>query len=190
MSITGEGVLDPNDALRMLDLALNTPGGHDIVMSIENAGAPIEGESLRQFEDGKPRMDVAGYYWGAQQRTQGGLVSGKRALANFIVVRRSDAATASIASLLRTNAEAGKVTISAFKAGGDVKSAEQQPTLEFVLEQVRVHSHFMLSGGALGGPTEIIAFAFRRLTIRSARQKETGARGALRECMYDNSANT
>jgi hypothetical protein len=43
----------------------------------------------------------------------------------------------------------------------------------------------MLTNSVLGAPTEIISFAFRRFTIRSAPQKNTGARGAVRECVFE-----
>ena len=185
MSMTSNGVPDPDDALRMLDLALGAASGCDLVMMIEHSGTPIEGELDRRFEDGKPRMEIAGYFWGAHQHSQSGRAAAARALSNFIVVRRTDAATASIASLLRVNAEAGKVVVSVYKSGGDVKSAEAQAMLEFTMEKVRVTSHMLLTNSVLGVPTEIISFAFRRFSIRSAPQKEAGARGAVRECVFE-----
>ena len=185
MSMTSNGVPDPDDALRMLDLALGAASGCDLVMMIENAGSPIEGVLEPQFDDGKPRMEIAGYFCGGHQHTQSGRASAARTLSNFIVVRRTDAATASIASMLRVNAEAGKVIVGVYKSGGDLKSTEAQAMLEFTMEKVRVTSHMMLTNSVLGAPTEIISFAFRRFTIRSAPQKNTGARGAVRECVFD-----
>ena len=72
MSMTSNGVPDPDDALRMLDLALGGASGCDLVMLIEHSGTPIEGELARQFEDGKPRLEIAGYFWGGHQHSQSG----------------------------------------------------------------------------------------------------------------------
>ena len=82
-----------------------------------------------------------------------------------------------------TSAKSGSVN--RIKSGGDVKSTEAQAMLEFTMEKVRVTSHMLLTNSVLGVPTEIISFAFRRFSIRSAPQKEAGARGAVRECVFE-----
>ena len=75
--------------------------------------------------------------------------------------------------------------LSVFKAGGDA-SKDMQPTLEIVLEGARVDTHSILTGGSPRRPCEIIFFHFRKIEIRSAPQKGTGQRGAVRSCLMSN----
>ena len=65
MSWTNDGTLDPDEALRLLD-HMSGESGNDFAMMIENKGAVVEGESQRKFEDGKRRMDIAGYSYLAE----------------------------------------------------------------------------------------------------------------------------
>ena len=60
MSWTKDGTLDPDEALRLLD-HMSGQSDNDFVMMIENKGSVVEGESSRAHEDGKQRMDIAGY---------------------------------------------------------------------------------------------------------------------------------
>lgn len=184
MSWTLDGTLDPDEALRLLD-HMSGESGNDFLMLIENKGTAIEGESTRAFEDGKQRMHIAGYSYLAEVVTPPGATKGKIRGSTLIVVRDCDAATASIASLLKNQDADIKVQLSVFKAGGD-SSNEQQASLEFLLEGVRVNTHCVLTGGTPKRPCEIIYFQYRKMEIKSAPQKDTGQRGAVRTCTLTN----
>lgn len=182
MSWTFDGQLNPDEALRLLDY-LSGESGNDFSMMIESKGSPIEGESVRMYEDGKQRMDIGGYSYKADVVIPPGSSKGKMRNHPFIVVRDSDAATASIASLLKGQDSDLKVTVSVFKAGGD-SSKDLQPHLEFVLEGARVHCHAIVTGGKPKRPCDIVFFSYTKLEIRSAPQQKTGARGAVRTCTF------
>ncbi|RZL96397.1 MAG: hypothetical protein EOP82_00805 [Variovorax sp.] len=181
MSWTKDGTLDPDEALRLLD-AVSGESGNDFVMLIENKGTVVEGESERGHEDGKQRMDIAGYLYLAEVRTPPGSTKGAIRHAELIVIRDCDAATASIASLMKNQDSEIKVQLSVFKASGDT-AADLQPTLEFLLEGARVDAQCILTGGTPRRPCEIIFFQYRKIEIRSAPQMITGLRGAVRSCM-------
>ena len=66
MSWTIDGTLDPDEALRLLD-HMSGDSDNDFAMLIENKGAVVEGESTREYEDGKQRMDIAGYAYLAER---------------------------------------------------------------------------------------------------------------------------
>src|ERR1700757_3592110 len=100
MSWTLDGSLDPEQALRLLE-HMSGEADYDFVMLIENKGAVMEGESRREYEDGKQRMDIAGYWHQVDMVTPPGASKGKVRNSAFAVVRQCDAATASIASLLK-----------------------------------------------------------------------------------------
>jgi hypothetical protein len=180
MSWTYDGSLDPDEALRLLD-HMSGESGNDFLMLIESKGAAVEGESKRSFEDGKQRMHIAGYSYLSEVVTPPGASKGKIRLSALIVVRECDAATASIASLLKNQEADLKVQLSVFKASGD-SSKEQQPTLEFLLENARITTHCILTGGKPRRPCEIIYFMPRKVEIKSAPQQESGLRGAVRTC--------
>jgi len=181
MSWTMDGTLDPDEALRLLD-HMSGETRNDFVMMIENKGAAVEGESERLYEDGKQRMDVAGYAYLAEVATPPGSSKGRVRNAPLIVIRVCDAATASIASLMKNQDSDIKVQLSVFKAGGDT-SKDMQPTLEFLLEGARVDTHSILTGGTPRQACEIIYFHYRKIEIRSAPQKASGQRGAVRSCV-------
>ncbi|MBU1360202.1 MAG: type VI secretion system tube protein Hcp [Gammaproteobacteria bacterium] len=182
MSWNMDGTLDPDEALRLLE-HMSGDSDNDFVMLIENKGNVVEGESGRAHEDGKQRMDVAGYAYLAEVVTPPGSSKGKVRNNAFIVVRRCDAATASIASLMKNQDSDIKVQLSVFKAGGD-NASDMQPTLEFVLEGARVDTHSILTGGRPKQACEIVFFHFRKIEIRSAPQVKTGLRGAVRSCLF------
>lgn len=184
MSFTLDGTLDPDEALRLLDY-LSGESDNDFAMLVENKGTPVEGESSRPYEDGKSRLDIGGYYMLTEVKIPPGSSKGKVAHFAVIVVRDCDAATASVASLLKSQEIELKVTISVFKAGGD-NSGDMQPTLEIVMEGARVVTHAILTGGQPKKPREIIYFGYRKIEIRSAPQRDTGLRGAVRTCSFVN----
>jgi hypothetical protein len=183
MSWTIDGTLDPDEALRLLD-HMSGASDNDFAMLIENKGSVVEGESARQYEDGKQRMDIAGYAYLAEVVTPPGASKGKVRNHSLIVVRNCDAATASIASLMKNQDSDIKVELSVFKAGGD-SSKDMQPTLEIVLEGARIDTHSILTGGSPRRPCEILFFRYRKIEIRSASQKGTGQRGAVRSCVMN-----
>lgn len=182
MSWTLDGTLDPDEALRLLD-HLSGEASNDFAMLIENKGAVVEGESDRAYEDGKQRLEIAGYSYLAEVVAPPGSTKGVVRNSGFIVVRFCDAATASIASLLKNQDSEIKITISAFKAGGDT-SKDLQPMLEFVLEGARISIHSILTGGRPVRPCEILYLKYRKIEIRSAPQKSSGQRGAVRSCVF------
>ena len=184
MSWTLDGTLNPDEAMRMLD-HMSGDTGNDFLMLIDSKGNAIEGESKRAFEDGKQRMHIAGYTYLAEVQTPPGAAKGQVRLSTLIVVRECDAATASIASLLKNQENDLKVQISVFKASGD-SSKEQQPTLELLLEGARITTHCMLTGASPRRPFEIIYFMPRKLEIKSAPQQDSGLRGAVRTCTLTN----
>ncbi|MFM9926174.1 type VI secretion system tube protein Hcp [Variovorax sp. H27-G14] len=182
MAFLDDGSWSPEDARQLYDLVGTGSADVDLVMMIENKGAPVEGELERAFEDGKARLSIGGYYWSVQvpeSSAQNQVVPN-----NLIVARRSDAATATIASLLRAQEKDLKVVISAFRAGGDQRSTEAQATFELVLENARVCRLVLNSGGNWGVPSELISISYRTAKLKSAPQKATGARGAVRECQF------
>jgi type VI protein secretion system component Hcp len=182
MAFLDDGSWSPEDARRFYDLVGTGSSEVDLVMMIENKGAPVEGELERAFEDGKARLSIGGYYWSVQvpeSSAQNQVVPN-----NLIVARRSDAATATLASLLRTQEKDLKVSIGVFKSGGDQKSNEQQATFELVLENARICRLVLNSGGNWGVPSELISISYRTLKVKSAPQKSSGARGAVRECQF------
>jgi type VI protein secretion system component Hcp len=181
MSFDSDGRLDTDEALRMLELAQQGGGTLDMLMLIEARGTAIEGESPRAFADGKQRMEVLGYDVHAQLRVATGASAPSLLLSHLQVVRQSDAATASIASLLRNQTTDLKIRLSIFRAGGD-SGADAQPKLEFEFEGARVAEIALLTGGKVGAPCEVIRFGYRVMKIHSAPQRNSGARGAVRTC--------
>jgi hypothetical protein len=185
MSFTPDQMLDPETVLRLVDLACETTSGQDLALLLENKGSPIEGESTRDFEDGKKRLDALGYILISSVQVAPGTNAAKVSTSNLIVVRKCDAASASIASLLKSQTEDLRVVLSTFKAGGESYSTELQPTLEMEIDKGRVAHFSVLTSGRLQGvPCEIVAFAHQEIEIRSAPQAKSGQRGAVRTCTF------
>ena len=185
MSFTPDPILDPDAVLRLVELASQTTTGQDVVLLLENKGTPIEGESVRNFADGKKRLDVMGYMLISGVQPAPGTSNAKVSTGDLIVVRQCDAASASIASLLKSQTEDLKVVLSTFKAGGDRAATDEQPTLEIEIDKGRVAHFSVLTPSRLNGiPCEVVAFAHQGLEIRSAPQAQTGLRGAVRTCTF------
>jgi type VI protein secretion system component Hcp len=182
MSFDSDGFWDVDEQLRVLDLVQTGFAGSDMVMLVDNSGSPVQGESARRFPDGKARLDICGYSWGLVQR--GGAVGavGARTFSPLVVVRRVDAATASLASLVYARTASLTVCISAFRAGGDQTAADTQPMFELELADAQITGQFLTTGGPLATLSEILVLNYRRITLRSAAQQATGARSAVREC--------
>jgi type VI protein secretion system component Hcp len=184
MSFNQDGILDIDEGLRALQL-VSTSEGEDVVMEITNKGTVVEGESLRQYEGsnaGKGLLGVAGYHFFVRSHAEKGKKGVSRLLA-LSVIRKCDAATASLLSLLNSGSEEIKVKLSVFKASGDsAKSA--QPTLQFVLEEASIIGMAILTSDALQGPHELITLDYASIQIDSAPQTKTGQRGAVRTCTF------
>ena len=174
------GLLSPDQALRLLDLAVEGASSYDLSAVIEKDGSPIAGESPRKFGHGKPHLDIEGYLWGVSQNT-GVHTLGKQPHTLYLV-RRTDAATASILSVLTSASEKVKVTLGVYEASG---SADVDPMLEVVVDQARLVVHCIMTGGALRGPCELLGFAGRKFEVRSAPQQASGLRGAVRTCAFE-----
>ncbi|RZI90678.1 MAG: hypothetical protein EOP78_16080 [Variovorax sp.] len=181
MSLSNDGRLDTDEALRLLDLAIHGEGGNDMALSIDNNRTPVEGESPRTYSDGKHRLDVLGYDVHAALRIAPGTTTPAMLLSHLHIVRRSDAATASIASLLRNQTLNLTLTLSVYRAGGD-PSPNADPMIQYIFEHARVAEIALLTGGAVGMPCEVIRFGYRVMRIEAAPQQTSGARGAVRTC--------
>ena len=96
-------------------------------------------------------------------------------------MRQSDAATASIASLLRNQTVGLTITVSIYRSGGE-DGSQLEPMIEFVFTGGRVNEVAYLTGGSSGHPCEVIRFGYRVMSINSAAQLATGIRGAVRTC--------
>jgi hypothetical protein len=183
--MTNHSILSPDAVLRLLELTCAAMPGQDLVLLLENKGTAIEGECARAFADGKKRLDALGYLLSASTQIAPGTNAAKVSTSSLVVVRHCDAASASIASLLKSQTESLKVTLSTFKAGGDDDPGDAQPTLEFVIDKGRVEHFSLLTSGSMDGmPCEVISFAHQGIELRSAPQTKTGQRGAVRTCTF------
>lgn len=178
------GFMNIDQQLRTLDLVQKNFDGDDLVMLVENAGAAVVGECERKFPDGKPRISIAGYSWGVFLRPGAPVNAQGKTMGPLVVVRRTDAATASLASLLANGSDKVKVCISAFRSGGDRAAVDTQPMFEMELEHCRITGHFLTTGGPLTTLGEILHIDYRSIMLRSATQLPTGARGPVRECQF------
>jgi len=183
MSFDSDGHIDPDEALRLLDLAHAAGASQDLVLLVESKGTAVDGESTRQFDDGKKRLDALGYMFSGYTQARAGNAQNKVGMLNFSVVRQCDAATASLCSLFKSQVEDISVRVSSFKAGGDI-SKDAQPTLELIFDKVRIASMSILTASKLTGSCEILSFAYESLEIRSAPQLSSGMRGAVRTCTF------
>ena len=182
MSFNSDTGLSIDEQLRVLDLVRPDHAGGDLVMLVDNAGTAVVGDTPRAFPDKKPRLDITGYSRGLVQRSATAGANNVRNLAALVVVRRADVATASLSSLAYSRVDKLTVKISAYRTGGDPTAADTQPTFEIELADARIAGQYLMTGGAHDVPSEILSFAYRSITIRSAPQKATGQRGAVREC--------
>ena len=66
MAFLDDGSWSPEDARQFYELIGTGSSETDLVMLIENKGAPVEGELERSFDDGKARLNIGGYYWSVQ----------------------------------------------------------------------------------------------------------------------------
>ena len=182
MTIARDGRLDPDEVKLYYDLAACQSMELDLVMLVERSGTPVPCESARRFPDGKPRMVIGGYHWAADVNRSDGR-NARLSVESLFVVRRSDVSTASLASMLRNNDQNLRVKISAYRASGDKRTGDRDPTFELEIDEGRITALVLTTGGPWQAPSELIRFAYRNLTIRSAAQLETGQVGPQNECL-------
>lgn len=184
MSFNNDGLMDPDEALRTLDL-LSSESGSDFHMMIENKGTKLSGESKRLFDGGMEMLDIGGYFYESDVLSTPGSSKGQVRALPFMVVRDCDAATASIASLMNSQDNQLIVNVLVFKAGGDT-GQDMQPFLEIELRGARIGKHAILTGGRPKRPCEIILFQYREIEIKTAPQLLSGLRGAVRAAKLTN----
>jgi hypothetical protein len=175
MSFNGDGVLDAEEMASLIRMASND--GRDIGMVVKNNGADIVPESLRSYFDGAARLDVMGYHFVWYSNLSDS--KGKPNAGPLIVVRRSDAASASLMALLQQSSDSLLVVLSAFKASGDKNSQDMLPTFEYEIREARL-SHVGFQTDPTFGPCEVLIFSARTFELRTAPQLQTGIRGAVR----------
>lgn len=178
-SVSTDGVPSPEQLIALLGLCVSK-SQFDLTVVIEKDGSPIAGDSPRNFADGKPHLEIEGYLWGVSQRSGSG-TAGHQPYTLY-VVRRCDVATASVLSALTSASEKVRVTLGAYRAGGD---SDGEPVLEITIDKARMIMHTFLTGPGLNGPCEILGFAGKKFEVKSAPQQATGIRGAVRTCEFE-----
>ncbi|QRF58418.1 type VI secretion system tube protein Hcp [Variovorax sp. UC122_21] len=173
MSFSAEGALDPDELLRLLDLMAGEPA-NDFLMSIDNRGTKVKGESERGIEF----IDIGGYCHQMEVVSPPGSTKGSVRVHPFVIVREVDAATASIASLLFSQEANLEVSIFVYRASGD--HLPSQPFFEVILTGARVVSQAIVTGGKPRQPREVTVFESRNVQVKTAPQLASGIRGAVR----------
>ncbi len=158
------------------------PGAHGVVPVKDNNPLKTDWPADTKLQYLR-EQDVLGYAVQTARRNISGAIGAAAVSSSLTIVRRSDAATATLASLLSTNNNKLTLTLSIYRAGGDT-SRNTDPMIQFLYEGARIAEMLMLTGGATGMPCEVIRFSFRQLTIESAPQTGTGARGAVRTSTF------
>ncbi len=175
----GDGFLGVEQLAALVGMAASK-SDFDLMMAVEKDGSPIAGESPRLFSDGKPRMEIDGYVWGVAQRSGSG--GAGRQPYTLYVLRRCDAATASLMSALTSASEKVRVTLGVYRAGG---SSDVEPMLEIDVDKARVVTHCLLTSPGVSGPCEVLGFTGRKFEVKSAPQQGSGLRGAVRSCSFE-----
>jgi type VI secretion system Hcp family effector len=176
-------VMDMDEALRTLEIVGTKAGQLDLVMQVTGSvQGDVVGESIREYRDKKPRLDILGYYLsaGTPSDSESGQAAGRRRYSAMRVVRNSDATTSSLLKAFSRNEEL-TVELASYRAGGD-KSDKADPLFRIEMKKVRVKTFTVMMGGSLPGvgAVEIIELTFREITIVSAPQTATGQRGGAR----------
>jgi type VI protein secretion system component Hcp len=175
--------LELDEALRSLDLVGRNNGEMDVWMQVNTKrGGDVVGEADRSFSDGKPRVEVLGYYMSAGTSSDAGAdrSNGRRRYSAVRVIRNCDAATSTLLSGLKGD-DNFTVKLESYRAGGDV-SQKMLPKFSILLENARLRTYTVLNGGAMpnSGAVEILEFSFRNITVDSSPQTAAGQRGAMR----------
>lgn len=147
-----------------------TAGYHMVVELTGDRQGPIKAE------DGTPRLPVLGFEWGltSTSATAPDKALARREYRPLFVMRRCDAATASIMSGLASN-EGMTVKLSMFESNTD-----KQAVWELNLRKARLLQHMTYTGGPIGGAQEVFALAAMEFELQTAAQQSSGIRGAVR----------
>ena len=178
MPFNTEGYFDIDESLRVSELA-NTQTA-DIAMKVVRKGVQVEGESIRKYHNGSSLIDVLGYFFAGY--TPG---NARRVYRSVTIVKHADVASSSLLSLLDTHADL-KVTLSSYKAGGEAKSTDAQPSLEIVLDEAKLKAISIFTTAHSHLPMEILSFDFRQMTMSTRAQTRSGEQGPARSCVIDN----
>jgi type VI protein secretion system component Hcp len=175
--------LELDEALRSMDLVSRQNGEMDVWMQLNTKrSGDVTGESVRSFSDGKPRVEVLGYYMSVGTSSDAGSdrSSGRRRYSAVRVIRNCDAATSTLLSGLKGDDDL-TVKLESYRAGGDT-SQKMLPKFSILLENARLRTYTVLNGGAMpnSGAVEILEFSFRNIMVDSSPQTATGQRGAMR----------
>jgi len=182
MSFDHDGFLDPDEVLRLDEIACLSQNNMDLSLVVESGGAPVEGEITRQYHDGKPHLNLLGYWIYTKQVQQGSNQRYKAASTGLYVVRQADVATGSLYSLLNNGRVDVKATIQVFRAGGQTRASDILPMLEIIASDARIASMVSYTSPRTQQACELLSFSFRALEIKSAQQQTSGQRGAVRTC--------
>lgn len=170
-------LMSPVDALRVLD-SLEYDEQVDIVMFIKSASNPVIGEESRTF-DGAAGLFITSYFFQSYALEAAGLVSPQP----LVVIRQSDAATATLASLHYKQSQDLVVSIEVYRAGGLDVIAD--PFFKISFEGGRISSHQLFMGGRpIRRPHEILTIDFVTGRVETAPQLVSGLRGALRTAAF------
>jgi type VI secretion system secreted protein Hcp len=145
----------------------------DMFLRLESARAgPVKGEAQDAEHGGE--IDVVDWSWGMDTAGgMGGKGAGlKSALKELRIVKRVDAASTGLMSVMRTNDLVKKAVLTVRKAGS-------RPVDYFIVtvENGRITQYEVASDSAAGvAMTERIALAFERITVEYRMQDEKGGR--------------
>lgn len=168
----------PADGFAGYEAIASMSQSHDMVMFVESKGTPVEGESKRPYEgDGnKKGIDLVGWHWGGTWPLDFATSkkSGNVKLDQLCVVKKIDLTTATFGKFFKANAQDLKISIAAYKAGGDGQIVR---FIKLTFEEASMSSWQLFTSDKVGGFVETLAFSFRNCTIESAQQRSTGGSG-------------
>jgi type VI protein secretion system component Hcp len=175
---------NPNvDAEELLSVLSMFPLGEtqmDINLIVTIDGANIQGENLRTW--GEDAISAYGYFFKTQVTDANYVDAG-----SLWVARNLDVASASLTSALKACSGTSKKRMSAclrvFRAGGnDIIGIAPKPVIKFTLQDAQIVFQTFLTNNPTGLPTEVLAFAYKTITIETAPQLASGIIGAVRTC--------
>lgn len=135
----------------------------------------VVGESTATGFTGK--IEIYSFSWGASNPTtvspgQGGLSAGRVSISSFNVMKKTDAASATLFTSCATGKHHDTMTITMRKAAG---AAGQKPFLVYKFTNVMVESiQWSGSSGGDDTPTESVSFAFAKVEIEYQQQDSAG----------------
>jgi len=144
----------------------------DTFLKVE--GPDVKGESTAKDHAGE--FEIFSFSWGASNPVtigsgSAGLAGGKVSISSFNVMKKTEAASASLFAACCSGQHYSKITVTMRKATGT--DGGQQKFLEYVFENCMVES--IQWSGSTGGddsPTESISIAFGKVTVNYLKQGE------------------